>query len=60
MMKEGMKKGKGPTRRKFSNFCFFNTHTKYIHTKPTHPLFGAWSLLLIHVRFTPSQGSQRL
>ena len=24
--------------------------------KPTHPLFGAWLLFLVHVRFTPSHG----
>ena len=28
--------------------------------KSPHPLFGAWSLLLVHVWFTPSQGAQKL
>jgi hypothetical protein len=29
-----------------------------LQKKSTHPLFGAWSLLVIHVRFTPSKGSK--
>ena len=29
----------------------------YIQKQATHSLFGAWSfLLLIHIRFTPSEG----
>ena len=27
-----------------------------ITKKSAHPFFGAWLLLLVHVRFTPSQG----
>jgi hypothetical protein len=30
--------------------------SKHILKKSAHPLFGAWSLLLVHVQFTPSQG----
>ena len=26
--------------------------------KSSHPPFGAWSLLMVHIRFTPSQGPQ--
>ena len=32
---------------------------EHILKKSTHPLFGAWSLLLVHVRFTPSQGHKK-
>ena len=36
--------------------------TLFVHilTKSTHPHFGAWSLLLVDVWFTPSQGPKRL
>ena len=36
-------------------FFFFKTALfKHIFKKPTHPHFGAWSFLLVHIWFTPS------
>ena len=29
---------------------------EHISKKSTHPLLGAWSILLVHIRFTPSEG----
>ena len=40
----------------FSKLCPFGV---YINKKnPTHLLFGAWSFLLVHIWFTPSEGSK--
>ena len=40
------------------NFCFKTIFLGiYTKKKPTHSLFGAWSLLLVHmIRFTQSEG----
>ena len=47
----------GKRRRKNDQNCPLWT---YIKRKATHLLLGAWSFLLNHIRFTPSEESQRL
>ena len=29
---------------------------EHLCKKPTHSVFGAWSFLLVHISFTPSEG----
>ena len=49
-------------RREWSNlilFIFFFQKCPfwtYFKKKSAHSLFGAWSLFLVHIRFTPSEG----
>jgi hypothetical protein len=43
-------------RRKINIVLFYHT----LKTKSTHPLLGAWSLLLVHVRFPPSERPKAL
>jgi hypothetical protein len=52
--KKGGRRAKGNT----SKIVFFGHMLK--NKKSTHPLFGAWSLPLAHVSFTPPEGPQRL
>ena len=43
---------------KHEESCQYYPFWTYILKKPAHPFFGAWSLLLVHIRFTPSQGPE--
>ena len=56
--KEVEKKGRRPNmkERKIPKLPFLDIYIK----NPTHPLFGAWSFLLVHVQFTPCEGSKGL
>jgi hypothetical protein len=38
------------------DFFFQNYLYGHISKKSTHSLFGAWSFLLVHIWFTPSEG----
>ena len=55
-MKEGEKKRRGSNMRKKKEKnpqrTLFWTNIK---KKIAHPLFGAWSLLLVHIWYTPSE-----
>ena len=53
--KEGKKKGRRSNNEENSQNCHFG----HISRKIAYPLFGAWSLLLVHVRFAPRHGSQK-
>ena len=51
------------TRKKtkyWSNFIFFLQKLPFLNIlfikKLAHSLFGAWLFLLVHIRFTPSEG----
>ena len=46
-------KGEVKHENRIQNFPFLET--KNIKYKLLHPLFGAWSLHLVHIQFTPSE-----
>ena len=50
------REGKRKRRRSNMKKILKTTLFEHILKKTAHPLFGAWSLLLVHVWFTPSQG----
>jgi hypothetical protein len=56
--KEGKTKGRRSNTKKHSQNCPFWTYIKK-KKKSTRPLFGAWSLLLVHVRFYAWSGAQK-
>ena len=56
--KEGKKKGRRSNMKKNPKTTLFG-HNFFLK-KSAHPLFGAWSLLLDHVRFTPSHKPKSL
>ena len=45
-------------QRNCQTWIFFSKSALFGHilNKSTHSLFGAWSFLLVHIRFTPSEG----
>ena len=54
-----MKTGKDKRMVKLDfSFLFKSAFLGRILEKSAHSLFGAWSFLLIHIWFTPSEGSQ--
>jgi len=52
--KKGQNSGEGQTWKKTLKISLVG----HILKKSTHPLLDAWPLLLIHVQFTPTQGSK--
>ena len=40
------------------DFFFKTPFFGHIFKKSSHPLFGAWSFLLVQIRFTPNKGSK--
>ena len=42
--------------KEWSNMIFLNYIFGHILKKYAHSLFGAWSFLLVHIGFTPSEG----
>ena len=52
------------TTREWSKFIYLFISNLpiwgHILEKSTHSFFGAWSFLLVHIRFMPSEGAQRL
>jgi hypothetical protein len=50
--KKGQNSGEGQTCKKTLKISLVG----HILKKSTHPLLDAWSLLLIYVQFTPTQG----
>jgi hypothetical protein len=46
----------GQTWRQIPKFPFLDIYQR----KSTHPLFGAWSLFLVHFHFIPSEGPKAM
>jgi hypothetical protein len=46
------RESKGMVRLEYFQNCLF---WAYIEKKSAHSLFGAWSFLLVHIQFTPSE-----
>jgi hypothetical protein len=54
--KKGKAKGRRSNMKKTPKLPLLDIYQKEL----THPLSGAWSLLLDHVQFTPNQGLKDL